>query len=495
MMDTKQDEQRPVISTVVLNWNRADLLKITLDSLAKTTKNIPHEIFIVDNASGDGSREVIEEFCAHAPHASAIMLEKNIGGDAINLGLEKCRGDYLHITENDMQYLPGWAEEVVGTFEAFEELGQLSPFGPSPEDDELLEVRGGSIMYRKGRIIYKAEDNSGTTCILRRQVYDAGVRVRTFGKEGVFLFPDDGMLSIDVRKKGYIVAWAEHYIVKNLGHTLEEFRQREDYYRENYKAKYWFKESRWKERISSWQERTELKRQSFLMPGARLMADMSKPGGDCPEPYLWSMLDGRTPPAETLEFMYSLVRMAKPLSILETGAWLGVLTEACARALRDNGRGGIVSWASDTDTYDAALKRLEGKGLEAHMELLSEPPVDVGGDDVDMLILDLYDGGDADALPRLLRRLADGGIAVLLNGRRAGQDARQAMENAASSQGYFMFPMPTPRGFTLMRKGVAAASAHREAAGTLYRRIYYRWLHFWHKDLRRYLEPILGRKK
>lgn len=66
------------ISTVVLNWNRADLLRRTLESYEQTIV-VPHEVIIVDNASTDGSRQVIENFCRGHQMAQALLLDENRG--------------------------------------------------------------------------------------------------------------------------------------------------------------------------------------------------------------------------------------------------------------------------------------------------------------------------------------------------------------------------------------------------------------------------------
>ena len=36
-----------------------------------------------------------------------ILLDKIIGGEVINLGLAKAKGKLLHISANDIEYLPG----------------------------------------------------------------------------------------------------------------------------------------------------------------------------------------------------------------------------------------------------------------------------------------------------------------------------------------------------------------------------------------------------
>ena len=111
-----------VLSTVLLNWNREDLLKITLDSFIRTV-SVPYELYVLDNASTDGSRVVIEEICKDNPRHHAVFLSENLGGEALNIGLKKCLGKFLHISENDIEYLPGWDKELLEKFIYFNDLG------------------------------------------------------------------------------------------------------------------------------------------------------------------------------------------------------------------------------------------------------------------------------------------------------------------------------------------------------------------------------------
>ena len=111
-----------IISTVILNWNRSDLLKITVESYLKTI-NVPYQLIIIDNGSTDDSRKVLEELkCKYGDRIDKIIfLDKNIGGEAINLGLSEAKGKLLHISENDIEYLPGWAGKVIKLFNIFNE--------------------------------------------------------------------------------------------------------------------------------------------------------------------------------------------------------------------------------------------------------------------------------------------------------------------------------------------------------------------------------------
>lgn len=234
----KIKENKTLISTTILNWNRADLLHRTIESYLETI-SVPYEIFIIDNASTDESRDVIEYFSSRAPNVRGIYLSKNCGGEAINIGLKHSQGRFLHISENDIEYLSGWAEKTMELFEGFSSLGQLSMFGPVPEDEEVWELKPSVLRHSRGHIVYETPCNVGTTSMLRREVWGCGIRVKNIQETGGFLFPDDAQLSKDIKNAGFMVAWADHYMVKNLGHFASEFKSREEYYKKNYRSKPW----------------------------------------------------------------------------------------------------------------------------------------------------------------------------------------------------------------------------------------------------------------
>src|SRR5688572_16548875 len=105
----------PLISTTIITWNRAHLLRTTLESYLAAT-SLPYELTIVDNGSTDGSREIIERVCRREATIKALFLGANLGGEAINSGFEAPRGRYLHVSENDLEYLPGWDADLISKF-------------------------------------------------------------------------------------------------------------------------------------------------------------------------------------------------------------------------------------------------------------------------------------------------------------------------------------------------------------------------------------------
>jgi glycosyltransferase involved in cell wall biosynthesis len=233
---------RPILSTTVLNWNRAHLLKLTLESFLDTV-SVPFELTIVDNASTDGSRDVIEEIQTIHPSHRFVGLRHNLGGKAINSGFRYARGEFLHVSENDIEYRPGWDVELLGKFDAFPDLGQISPFGPEPDRaaGEAWERLPSTAVTHDDQTIYLTEQNVTTTSIMRRQFWDAGFRWGSIPRAagGGIKLPDDFSASGFVHDAGSNVAWNDRYVVVNWGHNVAEWKDHLDYYLRGYLAKPW----------------------------------------------------------------------------------------------------------------------------------------------------------------------------------------------------------------------------------------------------------------
>ena len=96
MKSENRGKDRPILSTIVLNWNRAHLLRITLESYLASV-SVPYELIVVDNASTDSSADVIDEVCRRSERHRAVRLKRNLGGPALNAGLRLAKGEFLHM--------------------------------------------------------------------------------------------------------------------------------------------------------------------------------------------------------------------------------------------------------------------------------------------------------------------------------------------------------------------------------------------------------------
>jgi glycosyltransferase involved in cell wall biosynthesis len=229
----------PVISIIVLSWNRELLLRNTILSLLVTTKS-KFEIFIVDNASTDGSKEWLQVFSNFYPSIKVFFLDENIGGEAFNIPLSKVKGKYVLFSENDLEYLPGWDEYMIHQFESFSELGQLSPFAPNPmrEIGEVWVDKPFEVEKKGNEVLFKAIHNVTTTCMVRTELLEKGLKwTNLISKEGLFKFPADGKFSADVKNMGYLVGWSDQYKSINWGFNQRIISKEKEYYNENWKEK------------------------------------------------------------------------------------------------------------------------------------------------------------------------------------------------------------------------------------------------------------------
>ncbi len=116
-------EQPPLASVVIPNWNGMQYLPACLESLlAQTHPRV--EVIVVDNASTDGSPEMV---AADFPEVRVVRLEANQGfTGACNAGMRAARGEVVVLLNNDTQAEPDWIAQVVGAFGRHPESGMVA---------------------------------------------------------------------------------------------------------------------------------------------------------------------------------------------------------------------------------------------------------------------------------------------------------------------------------------------------------------------------------
>jgi len=131
--------QMPDLSIVIVNWNVRDLLRRCLQSLNPKFQwangqnhigsfvigHLTIEIIVVDNASTDGSVEMVrQEF----PGVKLIASETNLGyTGGNNLGIKSSQGRYVLLLNPDTEVVGDALSKMVAYMDAHPTVGALGP--------------------------------------------------------------------------------------------------------------------------------------------------------------------------------------------------------------------------------------------------------------------------------------------------------------------------------------------------------------------------------
>jgi len=131
---------RPLVSVICLCYNHSKYVVESIESvLAQTYENI--ELIIVDDASTDNSRSVIQNFINNQPAISFMPLGNNIGNcRAFNIGWQASSGEYIIDLAADDLLLP---ERISAGVERFAVAG--SQFGLHFADARIIDGKGSKI--------------------------------------------------------------------------------------------------------------------------------------------------------------------------------------------------------------------------------------------------------------------------------------------------------------------------------------------------------------
>jgi len=92
------------VSVVIVNWNTKELLKNCLNSVYQTIHDLNFEIIVVDNASSDGSLEMLQQ---NFPEVIRIGNQENRGfGAANNQAFAVMQGKYALLLNTDALLTP-----------------------------------------------------------------------------------------------------------------------------------------------------------------------------------------------------------------------------------------------------------------------------------------------------------------------------------------------------------------------------------------------------
>ena len=122
------DPAAPVVSVVVVTYNGREHLAECVSSLMADALAPACEVWLVDNASGDGSGELAEALAARWPNVRALRNASNLGyAGGVNCALPHLRGEFVAMLNPDCVVEAGWLAEAVSFLRATPRAGAISP--------------------------------------------------------------------------------------------------------------------------------------------------------------------------------------------------------------------------------------------------------------------------------------------------------------------------------------------------------------------------------
>ena len=114
-----------LVSIVTVNFNQPEVTEALLFSLKNSNLYTNLEIIVVDNGS---NKNHVPQWVLKYPEVIFIRSEKNLGfAGGNNLGIEKAKGDYLFLINNDTEVTATLVGGMVAHMEQNKSIGLLSP--------------------------------------------------------------------------------------------------------------------------------------------------------------------------------------------------------------------------------------------------------------------------------------------------------------------------------------------------------------------------------
>jgi GT2 family glycosyltransferase len=219
------------LSVIIVNYNVRQFLENALTSIQRALAGLEGEIFIVDNASDDGSAEMVR---TKFPGVTLIENRENIGfARANNIALREARGRFLLLINPDTIVQEDTFAVMLKFFEEHPEAGLagckiLNPDGtfqlpcrrsyPTPWV-AFTKIFGLSALFPKSKLFgrynltylspdetYPVEAVSGSFMMMRKAVYDAIGGL----DEAFFMYGEDLDWCYRVLQAGYKVFYVHN---------------------------------------------------------------------------------------------------------------------------------------------------------------------------------------------------------------------------------------------------------------------------------------------
>jgi GT2 family glycosyltransferase len=210
----------PTVSIVIPVHNKFEVTYFCLCALLVAYNKTSYEVIIVDDCSSDRTKDI----CLYVEGISVIRNNPGLGFvGACNEGAKIAKGKYILFLNNDTEPAVGWIDELINSFEKFENVGLagsklIYPNGTLQEAGGIVWGSGNPWNYGRGqnphepRFCYTREADylSGAAIMLPKHVWD---KIGGFSQEFMPAYFEDTDLAFKVRDIGLKTLYVSSSIV------------------------------------------------------------------------------------------------------------------------------------------------------------------------------------------------------------------------------------------------------------------------------------------
>ena len=227
-------EAHPMVSIVIVSYDNRELTQACIESVLRNSVYPNVEVLVVDNASNDGSAEMLASL--RDGRVNVLLNEQNRGfAAANNQALRRVRGSYVVLLNNDTVVPRGWLPRMVRHLDEAE-IGLVVAVTNFSGNESRIAVPYTSVddMYPFAEEYMREHDGerfdirvAAMYCVgMRREVWE---RIGPLDEEfGIGMFEDDDY-SHRARLAGYRVVCAEDVFVHHVGRASFSKLDRKSY--------------------------------------------------------------------------------------------------------------------------------------------------------------------------------------------------------------------------------------------------------------------------
>lgn len=224
-IDAALSEKFPRVSILIVTYNSERFIGPCLESIWRNSSHPNIEVIVVDNASTDATRSIIEEHRSSRCELQCVYQQINAGfAAANNIAARQATGEYLIFLNADVIVTPGWIGRLVNHLRCEPAAGLICPvtnfagneakISTSYSCVDSMEHFANDLAYRERGRLMELPMVPLFCAIMRRDLFFEIGGLDERYETGMF---EDDDLSAAVRTKGCKLFVAEDCFIHHFG--------------------------------------------------------------------------------------------------------------------------------------------------------------------------------------------------------------------------------------------------------------------------------------